>query len=298
MGKTGTIQYECPEMWEIGKYTGVEADIFSLGVLLFNLISTKSGFGKATNNDPYYSLIINGNYIQYFDIFKNIINVELSENFKDLYTKMIAYEPKNRPIIEEILAHPWFDEIKNLGKEEEKKEIEVKLKEIYDKIKKFNETIKYEDNIKAYAHRGPDDKNVFPNPELRAKKISNDIINPNRYIIIDGYLDEREFMNNLYYGIYNKRDDLADDLSINASKKALKLEVTFEYEVEEEDENQKKCIIDIELFKYSENRYLLDFLRKSGNLSDYYKNFRKIKDIIQFGKIQDDNKSNNNELSL
>ena len=298
MGKTGTIQYECPEMWEIGKYTGVEADIFSLGVLLFNLISTKCGFGKATNNDPYYSLIINGNYIQYFDIFKNIINVELSENFKDLYTKMIAYEPKNRPIIEEILAHPWFDEIKNLGKEEEKKEIEVKLKEIYDKIKKFNETIKYEDNIKDYVHRDPDDNNVFPNPELRAKKISNDIINPNRYIIIDGYLDEREFMNNLYYGIYNKRDDLADDLSINASKKALKLEVTFEDEVDEEDENQKKCIIDIELFKYSENRYLLDFLRKSGNLSDYYTNFRKIKDIIQFGEIKNDNKSNKNELSI
>ena len=298
MGKTGTIQYECPEMWEIGKYTGVEADIFSLGVLLFNLISTKCGFGKATNNDPYYSLIINGNYIQYFDIFKNIINVELSENFKDLYTKLIAYEPKNRPIIEEILAHPWFDEIKNLGKEEEKKEIEVKLKEIYDKIKKFNETIKYEDNIKDYVHRDPDDNNVFPNPELRAKKISNDIINPNRYIIIDGYLDEREFMNNLYYGIYNKRDDLADDLSINASKKALKLEVTFEDEVEEEDENQKKCIIDIELFKYSENRYLLDFLRKSGNLSDYYTNFRKIKDIIQFGEIKNDNKSNKNELSI
>ena len=298
IGKTGTIQYECPEMWEIGKYTGVEADIFSLGVLLFNLISTKCGFGKATNNDPYYSLIINGNYIQYFDIFKNIINVELSENFKDLYTKMIAYEPKNRPTIEEILAHPWFDEIKNLGKEEEKKEIEVKLKEIYDKIKKFNETIKCEDNIKAYAHRDLDDNNVFPNPELRAKKISNDIINPNRYIIIDGYLDEREFMNNLYYGIYNKRDDLADDLSINASKKALKLEVTFEDEVDEEDENQKKCIIDIELFKYSENRYLLDFLRKSGNLSDYYTNFRKIKDIIQFGEIKNDNKLNKNELSI
>ena len=298
MGKTGTIQYECPEMWEIGKYTGVEADIFSLGVLLFNLISTKCGFGKATNNDPYYSLIINGNYIQYFDIFKNIINVELSENFKDLYTKLIAYEPKNRPIIEEILAHPWFDEIKNLGKEEEKKEIEVKLKEIYDKIKKFNETIKYEDSIKAYAHRDLDDNNVFPNPELRAKKISNDIINPNRYIIIDGYLDEREFMNNLYYGIYNKRDDLADDLSINASKKALKLEVTFEDEIDEEDENQKKCIIDIELFKYSENRYLLDFLRKSGNLSDYYTNFRKIKDIIQFGEIKNDNKLNKNELSI
>ena len=255
---------------------------------------------QAKKDDPDYSLIIEDKEKEYWNkILPLINNIELSENFKNLYTKMIAYEPKNRPTIEEILAHPWFDEIKNLSKEEEKKEIAEKLEEIYNKIKECNPSINnLEQKIENYVHRGPDDENVFPNPELRAKKIPNDIINPNRHIIIDGYLDEREFMNNLYYGIYNKRDDLADDLSIIASKKALKLEVTFEYEVEEEDENQKKCNIDIELFKYSENRYLLDFLRKSGNLSDYYKNFRKIKDIIQFGEIQDDNKSNNNELSL
>ena len=299
-GETGTEQYECPEMWEKGKFTGVKADIFSLGALLFNLIAPSFGFLKAKKDDPFYSLIIEDKEKEYWNkILPLINNIELSENFKNLYTKMIAYEPKNRPTIEEILAHPWFDEIKNLSKEEEKKEIAEKLEEIYNKIKECNPSINnLEQKIENYDHRGLDGKNVFPNPELRAKKIPNDIINPNRHIIIDGYLDEREFMNNLYYGIYNKRDDLADDLSIIASKKALKLEVTFEYEVEEEDENQKKCNIDIELFKYSENRYLLDFLRKSGNLSDYYKNFRKIKDIIQFGKIQDDNKSNNNELSL
>ena len=83
IGKTGTIQYECPEMWEIGKYTGVDADIFSLGVLLFNLISTKCGFGKATNNDPYYSLIIEdkekeATYQQYWNkILPLINNIEL-----------------------------------------------------------------------------------------------------------------------------------------------------------------------------------------------------------------------------
>ena len=147
-------------MWKIRKYTGVEADIFSLGVLLFNLVSAKCGFGKATNNDPYYSLIIDGTYKAYWELVEKAINLTPSDNFKDLYTKLIAYEPKNRPInltpsdnfkdlytkliayepknrlsIEEILQYPWFNEIKNLSIEEEKKEIEVKLKEIYDKIK-------------------------------------------------------------------------------------------------------------------------------------------------------------------
>ena len=208
---------------------------------------------------------------------------------------MIAYESKNRPTIEEILAHPWFNEIKNLSKEVEKKEIAEKLGEIYNKIKECNPSIKnLEQKIENYVHRGPGDKNVFPNPELRAKKIPNDIINPNRHIIIDGYLGERKFMNNLYYKINDNRDDLADDLKIKESDEELRLEVIFETE----NKYHKKCIIDIELFKYGENRYLLDFLRKSGNLSDYYKNFRKIKDIIQFGEIKNENKSNNNELSI
>ena len=126
LGKTGTKQYECPEMWKIGKYTGVEADIFSLGALLFNLISSIYGFKRATKNDKYYSLIINdkdGTYKAYWEFFKKAINLTPSDNFKDLYTKLIAYEPKNRPSIEEILDHPWFDEIKNLSIEEEKKKL-------------------------------------------------------------------------------------------------------------------------------------------------------------------------------
>ena len=57
-GETGTEQYECPEMWEKGKFTGVEADIFSLGALLFNLIAPSFGFWHAEKDDPYYSLII------------------------------------------------------------------------------------------------------------------------------------------------------------------------------------------------------------------------------------------------
>ena len=169
-GKTGTKQYECPEMWKIEKYTGVEADIFSLGALLFNLISSIYGFKRATKNDKYYSLIINdkdGTYKAYWEFFKKAINLTPSDNFKDLYTKLIAYEPKNRPSIEEILDHPWFDEIKNLSIEEEKKEIELKLKEIYNAS---NESIEIQQIVEGYEHRGLDGENVFSNPELRAKK--------------------------------------------------------------------------------------------------------------------------------
>ena len=43
----------------------------------------------------------------------------------------------------------------------------------------------------------------------------------------------------------------------------------------------KECIIDVELFQYEDGRYLLEFLRKSGEIPDYYQNFLIIKDIIK-----------------
>ena len=76
-------------MWGTNPFYGVKCDIFSLGVLLFNLVTKKIGFYKS-KDDPYYIKIINGennNYSEYWDIIKDgIDNFEkLSENFKKLY---------------------------------------------------------------------------------------------------------------------------------------------------------------------------------------------------------------------
>ena len=43
----GTKEYVCPEMLEGKEFTGAEADIFSLGVVLFNLVTAKKGFFTA-----------------------------------------------------------------------------------------------------------------------------------------------------------------------------------------------------------------------------------------------------------
>ena len=39
--------------------------------------------------------------------------------------------------------------------------------------------------------------------------------------------------------------------------------------------------MDIELFKYEDDRYLVEFMRSKGGIPDYYKNFLKIKEITQ-----------------
>ena len=54
----GTEQYKCPEIWEEGKkYTGVKADVFSLGVILFNLVTGMYGFLTSEVDDGYYKFI-------------------------------------------------------------------------------------------------------------------------------------------------------------------------------------------------------------------------------------------------
>ena len=67
---------------------------------------------------------------------RNIHN--LSNDFKDLYLKMIAYHPDERPSCDEILNHPWFDEVTNLSKEEEE-QIKKEIEKIYDMVKNKKE---------------------------------------------------------------------------------------------------------------------------------------------------------------
>ena len=46
-------------MFEKQEFTGVESDIFSLGILLFNLVTGKAGFKTSEVEDLYYNLFRN-----------------------------------------------------------------------------------------------------------------------------------------------------------------------------------------------------------------------------------------------
>ena len=123
----GTLNYAAPELFLKNPYDGFKIDIFSLGVVLFNLATCKFGFIEANKKDAYYRLIITRHYEQYWNIVRKKINKELSEELKNLYIKMISFRPEKRPTIEEILNDEWMKEISVLNKEEfEKLETEVR----------------------------------------------------------------------------------------------------------------------------------------------------------------------------
>ena len=138
--RVGSDVYMAPEIILGHSYDGEKADIFSLGVLLFFIMNFSPPFPiakaiKNTNSSQrLYSFIkekkninLYWNYME-----KYIITKKLTNEFKNLFIKMVSYNPKERPTIEQILNGDWLKDIKNLKEEEFKKyeqELVSELKE-------------------------------------------------------------------------------------------------------------------------------------------------------------------------
>lgn len=62
----GTEPYKAPEINEKKPYKGVQADIFSLGVLLFTTVAGLQPFSIASNKDIYYDAIMKKDWATYW----------------------------------------------------------------------------------------------------------------------------------------------------------------------------------------------------------------------------------------
>ena len=272
----GTKQYVAPEIQRGEKFNGEKADIFSLGATLFILVVGNYGFRTSKEGNYIYQLIRKKKYEEYWKLFGR----ELPEDFKNLYLSMVAHNPKERPTFEEILNSAWLKDVSNLTEEEENK-IKDELKEKYDNFKSENE-IFVEEKIDSEGLEtrggGEDENDIFKDRSLKPKKITKGRLNINKSIKINGNVDEIVFMNNLANKIIEK---YKDNCYVEASKKNLKFEVEFDNEGEEEkeEENSESKMV-VELFKYEEGGYLLEFRRTGGNVPEYYKRFSELKEII------------------
>lgn len=144
----GTTRYACPEILNKIPHNGVKADIFSLGVALFIAVTGNYPFKYASSTDVHYSLIMNMDIQGYWGKLAPCVS-HLSEECKDLFIRLVSFNPSLRPSIEEIRNHSWirnysFD-LEYIHKEfyerkqviAHEKELEIKKNEFREKLKKL-----------------------------------------------------------------------------------------------------------------------------------------------------------------
>ena len=115
-GKAGSPFHFAPEILAGKNYDGEKVDIFCAGICLICMMTGKFGFAEASRSDELYKLIIKKKYNDYWDIIDS--NKKLSNSFKELFIQMVAYNPNNRPDIDDILNSEWLSIIRNANDEE------------------------------------------------------------------------------------------------------------------------------------------------------------------------------------
>jgi serine/threonine protein kinase len=97
----GTPAYIAPEILRDRGYQGFKVDIWSAGVVLFSMLYGSVPF-KASNMSELHELIIRGKFN---------LKEDVSEKGRDLIKGMLERDPKKRLSVEQILEHPWFDDL-------------------------------------------------------------------------------------------------------------------------------------------------------------------------------------------
>lgn len=291
----GTLIYTAPEILEKKKYDGVKADIYSLGILLFVLVTGKRIFKEARKTDNLYNLIINKNYNIFESTIKsNSIFQNLSDEFFDLFEKMIKHEPNERANFDEIKNHKW---LKNIEITNDQMVSEFKNRYLFVKIKMEEEEILKEINTQGNSLLlNENNENVFrkENNFVDYYSINNkikivdendikDIKNILKIKLVFDIKNEKDFMNSITNIIHNNEKGI-----IRQNRKFLSFKIIYENEFEEDDDENNEIefeiidlIIKIEFVKTNQNIYYILFKKKSGDYEDFLEKIEKIKEVIK-----------------
>ena len=304
----GTDNYAPPEIYLKLPYDGTKVDIFSLGVVLLTLTTCRIGFKKATINDPYYSLILSNRFESYWKRIGQGSN-GISDDLKELYLQMISFNPDKRPSIDDILNSKWMKEIRDMNDaqlsqlENEIKNEFLQREPLVEKgLKKEMEiNKKKQKNYSGNKSASDDVDNIFA-LDLKPK-FAQTGLNMDNYIKLKGEINPAQLMN-----LLTSKINKAYDCFIKPSPNKFKCIISFEnendeeiseevleelkklgYEIKEEEEDDEEneqikknqTNIQIKLYESYNGGYILRFVKKGGELGDYYDKMEKITSFVQ-----------------
>lgn len=109
--RKGTLAYMAPEILEGEKYETTEADIYSAAISLFMMMTQNCPYQKAQASDKTFVQVATGKWADFWNTHSRLCGSErvFSENFKDLFSKMISVNRAERLTLQQIRAHKWFN---------------------------------------------------------------------------------------------------------------------------------------------------------------------------------------------
>jgi serine/threonine protein kinase len=105
-GLAGSQAYAAPEVYANAPYDGLKADVFSLGVILYNICFQTRPFAYASLTDSHYNQFVNRN--EEFWHGKAASKGPIDTQLIDLLNSLMMLDPTKRPNVEDIKAHPWI----------------------------------------------------------------------------------------------------------------------------------------------------------------------------------------------
>jgi serine/threonine protein kinase len=110
-GTNGTPGYKAPEVDTTkpkDSFDGVKSDIFSLGVVLFNMVIGTMPFNRAAKDDTHYKALCDDPMGYWTMIPATFPHGRVSHECQQLLQGLLAMEPRNRPAISMIKKTGWI----------------------------------------------------------------------------------------------------------------------------------------------------------------------------------------------
>ncbi len=301
---TGTRSYQAPEILLKKPYDGRKIDIFSLGVILFIIVTGIKPFEIPFGKDILYKYILKKQYAEYWNQLKQnnpeINFKELSDDFKRLFIKMIQFNPRDRIDLNDIIKCNWLNDnlidketVINEFKLREgtvKKHLEISKESSEEYLKNYilKHNVYFILNEDKFSHKKKLIVNRLFNDKIKIPFLETQYGFSNFFFIDNLKVKPVDFINALATSII-KKINLVDEIEPN--KKLLRFLIYYTDKEKnnnndlEEKENEEKfenylCVVEIKFFEMINQTYCIVFKKKYGEKFDYYNKISELKEII------------------